>query len=338
MEEFGSDFHFISSFRGSDIFCQHYADARYYASGRQALKALYEQEHWKRIWMPDYFCYEVINSFQKSGMNIVFYQDNPLIFKNDFSDLDFKDGDALVRVNYFGLKAKLNNKSISIPVVEDHTHDLIGHWAMQSEADWCFGSLRKTLPLALGGVLWSPKGLPLSSDISLVEKCSEIALERYKAMQMKADYLRNGGDKAVFREKYLITEEEIDTLPLSTIDKESYDIIGDFDVKLWTETKTENWRIVAERIGNRFQILPYEKRLNVHPFSIVILSESQEERERFRQYLIQNSIYPAILWRVPKTASKESFDFGNRMLSIHCDARYNCQAIERMCEIINKYD
>lgn len=96
--------------------------------------------------------------------------------------------------------------------------------------------------------------------------------------------------------------------------------------------------MVSERIGNRFQIIPYENRLGVHPFSILILSESQGERERFRQYLIQNSIYPAILWRAPKTASKESFDFGNRMLSFHCDARYSSQATEQMCEIINKYD
>lgn len=219
MEEFGSDLNFINNYRGSGAFSQHFADAKYYAFGRKALKALYEQEQWKRIWMPDYFCYEVIDSFQKSGMNIVFYQDNPLVFKDVFSNFDFKDGDALIRVNYFGLKAKLSNKSITIPVVEEHTHDLIGHCALYSDADWCFGSLGKSLPLALVGIIWSPKGFPLSSDISLSENCTETASERYEAMQMKSDYLRNGGDKAVFREKLLKTEEEIDTLPFSTIDK-----------------------------------------------------------------------------------------------------------------------
>lgn len=338
MEEFGSDFHFISGFGGDNAFFQHYADARYYASGRQALIALYKQEHWKRIWMPDYFCYEVIDSFLKSGMNIVFYQDNPLIFKDDFSDLDFHDGDALMRVNYFGIKAKRSGKGISVPVVEDHTHNLIGQWALQSDADWCFGSLRKTLPMALGGMLWSPKGLQMPSDAPLTEECSKIASERYEAMRMKADYLKEGGNKESFREKYVRTEELIDTLPISGIDSESYSIIGDFNVKLWTETKAENWHIVSECLENRFQILPYEDKTGVSPFSVVMLLDNQEEREKFRHYLIQNAIYPAILWRVPDDASSVSVDFSNRMLSIHCDARYSRKDIERMSEIINQYD
>ena len=338
MEEFGSDFHYIKDFREDESFFQCYSDASYYASGRQALEALYIQERWKRIWIPDYFCYEVVDSFVKSGMNVSFYQDNPLICREDFSDLVFHEGDALMRINYFGCKAKRSNKDIPIPVVEDHTHDLIGQWAIRSDADWCFGSLRKTLPLALGGLLWSPKGLPISSNAFLSEKCINTASERYEAMRMKANYLRNGGDKEAFRIKYLKTEDEIEAIPLSRIDSESYDIISDFNVQLWSEIKADNWHLVYESIGNHFQILPYEDRVGVHPFSVIILMDNYEERERFRHYLIQNAIYPAILWSVPESASTESVDFSNRMLSVHCDARYSKKAIERMCEIINQYD
>lgn len=338
MEEFGSDFHFINAFRGSDAFSRHFAKARFYASGRQALVALYRYKYWKRIWMPDYFCYEVIGGLLKSGMNIVFYQDNPWVIKEDFSDLDFQEGDALMRVNYYGVKAKRSSKAIPVPVVEDHTHDLTGDWALQSDADWCFGSLRKTLPLAMGGVLWSPKGLQLPINTPLTDECSRIASERYEAMRMKTEYLMKGGDKELFREKYVRTEEMIDTMSLSGIDVESYNIVSDFNVKLWTETKAENWHRLSECLDNRFKILAYEDKPGVHPFSVVMILDNQEEREKFRHYLIQNAIYPAILWRVPEHASSEAVDFSNRMLSIHCDARYSRDAIQRMSEIINRYD
>ena len=66
--------------------------------------------------------------------------------------------------------------------------------------------------------------------------------------------------------------------------------------------------------------------------------DNNQDRERYRKYLIQNNIYPAILWQISDTASKDSIDFGNRMLSIHCDARYGRISIEKMCEIISQYD
>lgn len=336
--EFGSDFHYIQDYRDDSAFFRHYSEAHFYASGRHALEALYKQQKWKRIWIPDYFCYEVINYFLSNGLNIVFYKDNPIMDRKEYTDLDFQDGDALLRVNYFGFRAKRSNANIPMPVVEDHTHDLIGQWAIQSDADWCVASLRKTLPVAMGGMLWSPKGRELPMSVKLTETCSHVAKVRYQAMKMKANYLKNGGDKEAFREKYIKTEEAIDEMALSGIDSESYNIITGFNVQLWTEIKQDNWRIVQKNIGERFNIIPYEDKTGVHPFSIIILFDNNQARERFRKYLIQNNIYPAILWQIPDTASKDSVDFGNRMLSIHCDARYSLASIERMCEIINQYD
>ena len=147
-----------------------------------------------------------------------------------------------------------------------------------------------------------------------------------------------GGDKEAFRKKYIETEEAIDVLPLSGLDDESFNIIKNFDVKLWTKEKAKNWQLISEFIGDRFHILPCEDTEGVHPFSIIIVLDNQEERDRFRHYLINNAIYPAILWNIPNTASKEAVDFGNRMLSVHCDARYDKTAIGRMCDIINRYD
>jgi hypothetical protein len=40
-------------------------------------------------------------------------------------------------------------------LVEDHSHDPFSPWAVGSSADYAFCSLRKTLPVPDGGLLWS---------------------------------------------------------------------------------------------------------------------------------------------------------------------------------------
>ena len=62
---------------------------------------LIEQEGWKRIWIPAYFCYEVVDSIKKTGVEIAFYNDYPSA--NDESAIqriNFKEGDVLLRVNF----------------------------------------------------------------------------------------------------------------------------------------------------------------------------------------------------------------------------------------------
>ena len=78
MKEFGSDFHFISGFRGTgNALNDIYPHANYYADGRQALIHLYQSQGWQRLWVPEYFCYEVIESLKQAGLNMVFYTDYP---------------------------------------------------------------------------------------------------------------------------------------------------------------------------------------------------------------------------------------------------------------------
>ena len=71
-------------------------------------------------------------------------------------------------------------------------------------------------------------------------------------------------------------------------------------------------------------------------FSLVLLLESKERRDALRKDLIDKCVYPAILWKVPESASEESKRFSERMLSIHCDGRYNEEDIKQLADILNK--
>lgn len=70
------------------------------ADGRQCIVALIRQYGWKRIWMPDYFCYEVM-----------FYEDN-LFQEGEVESLPclpFEEGDVLLRMNFFSMRGQRNN-------------------------------------------------------------------------------------------------------------------------------------------------------------------------------------------------------------------------------------
>lgn len=339
MIEFGSDFHFIPELlHASNNRNFPESKFRFFANGRHAIEALILQEKWHRIWVPAYFCYEVVASIAGTGIQIMLYDDYPLNNDDDnlLSSLQFKDSDVLLRVNYFGLRDFRSNKRLPVPVIEDHTHDLISRWATNSDAKWCVASVRKTLPVAAGGILWSPVNACLPKQPSISCECESMSIMRYEAMKMKSAYLNHGGNKTEFRKKYISSEYVLDSLQISGMDTISCEIACNIDLAEWTSRRKDNWEYANMLLKSRFNVL--QPPLGVNPFSLVIYFEDSLERDRFRNYLINHNIYPAILWRLPnESLFADALDFSRRIISIHCDARYNRNDIEKMCSIINSY-
>ena len=72
-------------------------------------------------------------------------------------------------------------------------------------------------------------------------------------------------------------------------------------------------------------------------FSLIILTDSKKERAKLRTHLIEHQVYPAILWTIPmESVNKKVKEFSERMLSIHCDGRYNKDDIVKLADIINQ--
>ncbi len=338
MKEFGSDFHFISpqTYSGKGL-GDYYPDAVYYADGRQALIDLYRQNGWKRLWVPEYFCYEVLRSVEREGIHLKFYLDYPLFDEcATLHSLPFEKGDVLLRVNYFGLRARRSNQDLPVPVIEDHTHDLIGDWAINSDADWCIASLRKSLPLAEGGFLWSPKGGIIKTSPKSTSENESLAYMRWRAMRTKTMFLNDLiADKRAFRADFVSTEERFDELRISAIDVESSNYIKQFDVAQWYKKKRANWNILKRKMEGNLSNTVLEPECTVcTPFSFTLLFGSVTERNDFRESLIHQSVYPAILWKVPENISSRVVDFSERVLSIHCDARYSKEDMIQLADIM----
>lgn len=339
MKEFGSDFHYTDSYDSkradlTDVF----RGATLLADGRQCIVVLIRQYGWERIWMPDYFCYEVIDTIkEQTGIKVMFYEDSPL-HEGRVDNLSFKEGDVLLRMNFFGMRDQRSNENIPCPVIEDHSHDPFGHWALYSDADWCISSIRKILPLAEGGMMWSPKGLQLEVALDHSKENNQIAAVRWDGMEMKARYLK-GEDisKDEFRKRYTETEEWFDRAEPSLIDTRSWDVVSNqLDINLWQGAKRKNWNLLKSLVNCKACKLLKPEDETCTMFSLVLLMETKEQRDVVRKRLIESCVYPAILWAVPETASAKAKDFSERMLSIHCDGRYTEDDIRQLAEILNK--
>lgn len=335
--EFGSDFHYCAYPKGGSLL-ELLGDVNLYISGRQALIDLIKINNWERILLPSYYCFDFVKSILPYT-SVKFYDCIPSSNIEDyFTGLNYSSNEAIIITNYYGMTSRPKlPKNISI--IEDHSHDLMSDWAINSNADWCFASLRKTLPIADGGILWSPKGqkLPLK-PIHTIEG-ENFAADRYKAMALKAQYIKGDDiDKDLFRAIYIKTENEFDTLPISSISEHSLNIISQLDIKEWYNRKKRNWNLAIAniKINDNIKVLaPEPSRHNAFPFSIILKFSSHAIRDRFRTLLIQNRIYPAILWSIPSDKHSISQDFSNTMLSIHCDARYNSEEMMIMINRIN---
>lgn len=349
MKEFGSNFHRCEhNFLGKNNLLSFLGSNNLYVSGRNCIDVIIELERAKRIWMPAYFCYDVIEHIEKYGVEVLLYDDNPLSNEDDFvvRSLPYKRGDVLFRTDYFGLRKKRNNKGLCVPVVEDHTHGLLTSWARLSDADWCIASLRKSLPIIAGGVLWSPKGKNLPKGIEPSMDCIHMAQIGYSAMNMKSIYLMQQNlelDKDIeikhlFYQKYLEVETMIEKMHISGVDPETVMITDTFDIEKWFNRKISNWQLARTVLDKRFNIIEPELNNYCQPFSLILLLESLKQRDKLSNYLISNKIYPSILWKMPENSPFEkALDFSKRMLSIHCDGRYNAEDILEMCKMINRF-
>lgn len=329
MIEFGSDFHSISYREGENLI-NFFPSNNLYALGRHAFLELILYLDLKKLWVPDYYCRASLSCLENLDIKISFYESTPLINPvQSIADLNIQSDEAVLIMNYFGLWGDLESPKIPGILIEDHSHDLLSNWARNSKADWCFASLRKTIPIAEGGILWSPQNYTLPSLPQDSISHADNAKLRHLAMDLKTEYLKNQiKEKEEFLNLYNITETEFDSLKPSPINSIDLKIISQMNITEWYHIKRQNWDILRERLCQLEGIdimgrNSFIEHTNNTPFSLVILFANEQDRDEARKRMINNKIYPAILWKLPSNSCKESTNFSSRMLSIHCDGRYS---------------
>ena len=350
--EQGSEFHLLDQSLNSTHFAAPWdQNGLFYGSGRDAMKALLifgmNTMGWKRLLVPAYFCQTVVKALLETGITVQCYRSwYPGEREENKHMCEVLNGDVALAVNHFGLKREITlgfDISKAAAVIEDHTHDPFSSAAMKSGADYCIASLRKTLPVPDGGVLWSPRNKALPVPPLLTAEHRLAAGEKLEAMRLKGLFLKGEiTDKSGYRTLFLSGEKNMSGGKISAISEWSAENLGSFPVLEWREMRKQNYQMLFDALSSLsyVTVLPSASEPGSVPFSCILLFDRAERREFVRQKLIQKNIFPAILWSLEKPAIEgipmEYIDAGKRMLSLHCDMRYSPTTMKYIAKCIKE--
>ncbi len=268
-----------------------------------------------------------------SELPILPYEDAP--DSSPPARIEANKSDVVLVTNFYGMRSHVHIDTDAV-VLEDHTHDPLSPWAFSSSADYAVASLRKTLPLPDGGVLWSPKDMGLPYERPATDAHVRATLDRLSAMVLKLQYLRGASvDKAGFRALFVAGERTLGAGEISGISPFSRARLPSLPARRWSMARADNLRAFQHEIGDVFQFRVLEA-----PFAITLLFDSPGLRQRVRTALMANRVYPAVLWSLEAPVATgipaRHIDFSRRLLSLHCDFRYSHRDMARVAALVRE--
>lgn len=342
--EHGSEFHWPSvEQREASAWPE---NARWFGSGRDALRALLRfgrtTRGWQRLLVPSYFCQEVVSAAREE-IPVATYSDRPTLLTRTDPQIAVSRGDVALDVNFFGLRdGAAPNVFSDIDVIEDHTHDPWSKWAITSRAAFCIASLRKTLPVPDGGIVWSPRNEEMPADTPATDVRSRASVRKLAAMALKSLYLEGHAvEKDDFRALALAGEAEIASGPVSGIPLLTRTLLENFPALAWRAQRAKNHAAFSHALSEipSLTVLGGGGR-DVTPFSLILLLPNRSLRDDLKRRLVDARIYPAVLWPLDEPVvtgiADDDRDVAARMLSLHCDFRYQPRDIERVAQFVRE--
>ena len=343
--EIGSEFHWVGS--PPEPCIRWHEPSAWFALGRGALQGICQKHRsgarGSVLHVPDYFCPEVVKSLRRAGIPLKSYADEPRWPHPHWDSLKPQKGDMVLVVNYFGVRsgrfwdAWLSGKR-GVVTIEDHTHDPVSEWALTSRADYAFASLRKTLPIPDGAILWSPRARALPEPQQgggLLGSALKLT-----AMVLKKSYLAAQHPdlslKAIFRRLQVDGEAAMTEATAAGLSPWTRPVLSRGFPKNWRRKREANvWRIL--KLGAPWtQAKPlFDSWPHGHcPFNPVLLCSSEAARETLRLRLLRADIYATVHWPLNPPVSDHALDLSRRILTIPLDQRYDVADVDRIVSLI----
>ncbi|MEU4558756.1 hypothetical protein AB0F72_10210 [Actinoplanes sp. NPDC023936] len=293
-----------------------------------------------RLHVPSYFCVGVAEALSERAP-IAWYRHLPDGRGPRWETLRAGDGDVVLAQNLFGQErggpwTAWIRAHPGIPVIEDHSHDPFSDWARDSEAAYVVASLRKTLPLPDGGLLWSPSGRELPRPRGPESAGAHLKLA---AMLLKAAWLAGRPiAKEQFRE--LAQQGEHDLLgsagPACAFTRAALPLI---DVGGVLAAGAARARELAGLLSAR---TPAIELVGNGPFRLQLACASSRMRDALQAHLAANRIYAPVHWRQDRgrlwSGDHEAAEWAGRMLTLPADHRCGPGDLLRMAEVVTAFE
>jgi len=334
--EVGSEFHWMGL--PPAPFIAWPEPAAWYLLGRHAVVDLLHSfpARPRRLWVPRYFCFDIVE-YWKGLVSVALYDDNPRRAEPDWSTLNPSPEDVVIAVNYFGVRKgtpwRCWRESNECVLLEDHSHDPVSGWAQCSTADYAFCSLRKTLPVPDGAILWSPRGLQLPSTGETHSSASALKLA---AMIWKSEYLKERAGssvKSVYREWQRAGEHAFDIGGGPTyVTPYSRSYLACGVPVAWRRQRTANVR----RLLSKLKQWPAAKPLfttwpsDAAPFGAVFQFPTLQERNAAHKVLEKSNVYCAVHWPALENYHPAVRPLADTLLTFPADQRYGRDDMDRV--------
>jgi hypothetical protein len=292
------------------------------------------------LWIPDFFCPPVVAAWERAGIAMRLYEDDPRWAEPRWASIQARSGDLVLAVNYFGLRrqepwTEWSARNGDLRVIEDHSHDPWSDWARGSTANYAFASLRKTLPIPDGATVWSPRGSSLPEPAAELDWTGSAL--KLAAMIWKRDYLGGG---PVVKETYRDFQAQGESALLNGADLAmapwSRAALEAGIPTRWRDRRVRNVRAFLARTADdpRFQALGGSSVDQGCPFNAVLIFADPVQREGVRTRLVAHRVYAAVHWSQPASATGRVGDLAGRILTIPLDQRYTETDVDRIARIL----
>lgn len=308
-----------------------------YASGRSALyQILFSlKDNIGKVWLPDYLCESVIDAVKRSGIPTDFY---PL---NDDLRMDVTrfvaqrratpKKEAVIIINYFGIIdlcdtiAELR-KCDQFVVIEDDVQALFSFIGNNTPVDYRFTSLRKTIAVPDGGLVFTRNSMPR------VYAENTFAPLKYRAACMKYDREKCDSDR-VYLDLFEEGERLIDDNWDSVMSEESAALYQKCVLSEVRQKRIENAQYIVselEKLGMS-SVVPIKEGMT--PLFVPIILNN---RDCVRKALFAHQIFCPVHW--PIRSDMKQLSTGVKMseqeLSIIVDQRYGISDMQRIVDVI----
>lgn len=314
-------------------------------AGRYALKYLIKSVDATNpidtIWLPQYYCPFVKEWMHHEFEAIKYYYVDPF---DPFAKIDwsqFNSTNDLVMVNnYWGLKDTNIPDGDRPIIIEDHSHGWLSEGSINSKADFCFASLRKTLPIPMGGIAWKPKASKSDIRLNKSDIFDSYAGENpmnnawdtiVGSMQLKENCTEHH-QKERYLEQYMNGELMVRSIyDVYEVSAPHAEFINQYLHTDFNSFKKRNADYTFSKLhkNNAFKIVRHETKA---PFGLLLAFKSLDTLNELKKHLVTNQIYPALLW--PKNDLTITYTY---LLNIHMDYRFDTKDLDYIITTINNW-
>ncbi len=315
-----------------------------FATGSGALTALVRSLEAPRLHVPSFFC---------TGVAELLAADAPLAWYRHLPDergprldsLAVRPGDAVLAQNLFGRDDRTPwdawiRDHPDVIVIEDHSHDPLSDWARTSTAAFAVASLRKTLPLPDGGLLWSPRGHAVPSPAG---PASEGAGLKLAAMLLKSAW-RDGEDVPKNAFRVLQQEGEHRLLggggPASGVTRALLPLIDATGLRARATAHARALAAMLPATDRDWRLLPVGP-ASAATFRVQLLCRTAGIRDALLAHLARHRIFAPVHWRQDRagfwSGDDEAADRADRILTLPVDHRCTPDDVRRIAEVVRVF-